>query len=88
MRDRLSPQPGQPLADQIGASCLGGPESSRDTGIHFGDQDPFIELAPSGIGTAEEPARWRLERVVRACAVASREEGEFVRRLRREKLRR
>lgn len=36
--------------------------------------------------TAQEPARWRLERVVRACAVASREEGEFVRRLRQENL--
>ncbi|MFE1595081.1 relaxase/mobilization nuclease domain-containing protein [Nocardia sp. NPDC058705] len=44
------------------------------------------ELLPGGVSTREEPARWRLERVVRACAVASREEGEFVRRLRQEKL--
>jgi len=36
--------------------------------------------------TTPEPARWRLERIVRACAVASREEGEFVRRLRTENL--
>ncbi|RJO77727.1 hypothetical protein D5S18_07805 [Nocardia panacis] len=44
------------------------------------------ELTPGDNRTVEEPARWRLERVVRACAVASREEGEFVRRLRQEKL--
>ncbi|WP_194814596.1 relaxase/mobilization nuclease domain-containing protein [Nocardia sp. XZ_19_385] len=44
------------------------------------------ELSPGDDHAVAEPARWRLERVVRACAVASREEGEFVRRLRQEKL--
>ncbi|WP_019925518.1 relaxase/mobilization nuclease domain-containing protein [Nocardia sp. BMG111209] len=59
---------------------------SRHTGIGTRGLTRAELPAPTATDHATEPVRWRLERIVRACAVASREEGEFVRRLRNENL--
>ncbi|MHA7146490.1 relaxase/mobilization nuclease domain-containing protein [Arthrobacter sp. TmT3-37] len=47
---------------------------------------PAEQLTDRRIGNTIEPARHRMERVVRASAVASESEAEFVRRLRRQEL--
>ncbi|WP_216898410.1 relaxase/mobilization nuclease domain-containing protein [Nocardia alni] len=59
---------------------------SRHTGLGERGLAPIELPTRTPERRTAEPARRRLERIVRACAVASRDEGEFVRRLRGEQL--